>query len=71
MQLLRLGRLHGVDRCNPVALQVLYSRGLNLLEEDEKSRAIFLRHFTALCVLCGRYWDRTSDPHNVNVVLYR
>ena len=19
----------------------------------------------------GRYWDRTSDPHNVNVVLYR
>ena len=21
--------------------------------------------------LGGRYWDRTSDPHNVNVVLYR
>jgi hypothetical protein len=19
----------------------------------------------------GRYWDRTSDPHDVNVVLYR
>ncbi len=26
------------------------------------------RYFTALR---GRYWDRTSDPHNVNVVLYR
>ena len=26
------------------------------------------RHFTSLR---GRYWDRTSDPHNVNVVLYR
>ena len=22
-------------------------------------------------ILSGRYWDRTSDPHNVNVVLYR
>ncbi len=22
-------------------------------------------------LLSGRYWDRTSDPHNVNVVLYR
>jgi hypothetical protein len=21
--------------------------------------------------LSGPYWDRTSDPHNVNVVLYR
>jgi hypothetical protein len=21
--------------------------------------------------MSGRYWDRTSDPHNVNVVLYR
>ena len=24
-----------------------------------------------LSLLSGPYWDRTSDPHNVNVVLYR
>ena len=32
---------------------------------------------TDISILCeilnygGPYWDRTSDPHNVNVVLYR
>ena len=33
--------------------------------------AMFLPHQQPVGNYGGRYWDRTSDPYDVNVVLYR
>ena len=40
------------------------------LEAKKKPRPAQIERESRLH-LGGRYWDRTSDPHNVNVVLYR
>ncbi len=40
------------------------------MERKKKPRPAHIERESRLYV-GGRYWDRTSDPHNVNVVLYR